>query len=141
MRSYLRRSAVLCPVIFFLMANAWPAQPATKVAIAVAVLQLDSEGTRYRTTTTELHASDGQDTSLRIGDGPGMNLIVRPLVHSAEEVTLHVEVQIHSILTSVGISRPIINERDIRTQEGEVYILPVRDGILIALTPKTALLH
>jgi len=70
-----------------------------------------------------------------------MNLIVRPLVHSAEEVTLHVEVQIHSILTSVGISRPIINERDIRTQEGEVYILPVRDGILIALTPKTALLH
>ena len=141
MRRYLRRSAVFCPVIFFLIANAWPAQPAAPVTIAVTVLQLDSEGTRYRTTTAELHALDGQDASLTIGNDPGVNLIVRPHVHSAEEVTLHVEVDVHNILSSVGISRPIINERDIRTQEGEVYILPVRGGILIALAPKIALLH
>ena len=141
MRRYLRRSAVFCPVIFFLVASALRAQPTAKVAIAVTVLQVDSVGGRYITTTKELHAFDGQDTSVKIGGDPGMNVIVRPHVHSAEEVTLHVEVVVHNILSSVGISRPIINERDIRMQEGEVYILPVRGGIFIALTPKIALLH
>jgi hypothetical protein len=141
MRRYLRRSAVFYPVIFLLMASALRAQPIARVTIAVAVLQLDSEGARHLTSTTELTAPDGQDTSLKIGGDVGVNLIVRPHVHSAEEVTLHVEVDVHNILSSVGISRPIINERDIRVQEGEVYILPVRGGILIALAPKIALLH
>jgi hypothetical protein len=123
------------------MSRALPAQPIAKVTIAVAVLQLDSEGARYLASTTELHASDGQDTSLSIGGDTGVNLLIRPHVHSAEEVTLHVEVDVHNILSSVGISRPIVKEADIRMQEGEVYILPVRDRILIALTPKIALLH
>ena len=141
MRRCIRRCVVFYPVIFLSMASALRAQPVAKVTIAVAVLQLDSERARYLTSTTELHASDGQDTRLRIGGDPAMNVIVRPHVHSAEEVTLHVEVDVHNILSSVGISRPIINERDIRMQEGEVYILPVRGGISIALTPKIALLH
>ncbi len=85
----------------------------------MTVLQIDSEGARYQMSTAELHALDGQETSLRIGGNAGVNLLIRPHV----------------------ISRPIVKEVDIRMQEGEVYILPVHDRILIALTPKIALLH
>lgn len=60
----------------------------------------------------------------------GVNVIITPQVHSADEVTLHVEVTVSSVQNYVnlgGISQPVIGQRsntaDLRLKEGEVNIL------------------
>ncbi len=111
------------------------------------------------TNSPQLRASDGQKASLKIGErypyatgsfqpgvgtvgvSPlvstqfnyadiGVNVEITPQVHSAEELTLHVEVEVSNIAGNVslgGISQPIIgqnkNTADIRMREGEVNIL------------------
>lgn len=60
----------------------------------------------------------------------GVNLKIVPQVHSASEVTLHVEVDISSVAQYInlgGLSQPVIgqnkNTADLRMREGEVNIL------------------
>ena len=60
----------------------------------------------------------------------GVNLEMTPQVHSVDELTLHVEVEVSSVQRYVdlgGISQPIIGQRknvaDIRLHEGEVNIM------------------
>ncbi|MEQ1945675.1 MAG: cohesin domain-containing protein [Bryobacteraceae bacterium] len=103
----------------------------------------------------QVRASDGQKVSLKIGNripyatgsfqtntaaalvstqfnyaDVGVNVDMTPQVHSADEVTLHVEVTVSSVqqYVSIGsISQPVIGQRaniaDIRLREGEVNIL------------------
>lgn len=103
----------------------------------------------------QLRASDGQKVSLKIGDripyatgsfqtntaaalvstqfnyaDVGVNVDITPQVHSADEVTLHVEVTVSSVVERIsigGIEQPVIGQRssiaDIRLREGEVNIL------------------
>ena len=103
----------------------------------------------------QVRASDGQKVSLKIGSrypyatgsfqtntaaalvstqfnyaDVGVNVDMTPQVHSADEVTLHVEVTVSSITGTVAIGdikQPIIGQRaniaDIRLREGEVNIL------------------
>ena len=60
----------------------------------------------------------------------GVNVDMTPQVHSADEVTLHIEVTVSSVQSYVnlgGISQPVIGQRsntaDIRLHEGEVNIM------------------
>ncbi len=60
----------------------------------------------------------------------GVSVDMTPQVHSADEVTLHLEVTVSSVQQYIsigGISQPVIGQRtntaDIRLREGEVYIL------------------
>ncbi len=60
----------------------------------------------------------------------GVNIDMTPQVHSADEVTLHIEVTVSSVQQYVqigGISQPVIGQQaniaDIRLREGEVNIL------------------
>lgn len=60
----------------------------------------------------------------------GVNVLIQPQVHSDSEVTLHVEVDVSSVVEYEnlgGISQPVIgqnkNTADIRLREGEVTIL------------------
>ena len=60
----------------------------------------------------------------------GVNVDMTPQVHSADEVTLHIEVTVSSVqqYVSIGsISQPVIGQQaniaDIRLREGEVNIL------------------
>ncbi len=60
----------------------------------------------------------------------GVNLEITPQVHSAEELSMHVEVEVSSVQQYVdigGVSQPIIGQRkniaDIRLREGEINIL------------------
>jgi general secretion pathway protein D len=103
----------------------------------------------------QVRASDGQKVSLKIGDripyatgsfqtntaaalvstqfnyaDVGVNIDLTPQVHSADEVTLHVEVTVSSVTDYVligDIKQPVIGQRsniaDIRLREGEVNIL------------------
>jgi general secretion pathway protein D len=103
----------------------------------------------------QVRASDGQKVTLKIGDripyatgsfqtntaaalvstqfnyaDVGVNVDMTPQVHSADEVTLHVEVTVSSVQQYVNIgdiSQPVIGQRsniaDIRLRDGEVNIL------------------
>ena len=103
----------------------------------------------------QVRASDGQKVTLKIGNripyatgsfqtntasalvstqfnyaDVGVNVDLTPQVHSADEVTLHVEVTVSSVQQYIdigGISQPVIGQRsnvaDIRLREGEVNIL------------------
>jgi general secretion pathway protein D len=60
----------------------------------------------------------------------GVNLEITPQVHSTEEVTLHIEVEVSSVAQYInlgGIQQPVIgqnkNVADLRLREGEVNIL------------------
>jgi general secretion pathway protein D len=107
----------------------------------------------------QVRASDGMKVSLRLGDkipyatgsfqpgvgsvgvsplvstqfnfaDVGVNVDMTPQVHSQDEVTLHIEVEISTVRDRIdigGVSQPIIGQRksvaDIRLKEGEVNIL------------------
>lgn len=103
----------------------------------------------------QVRASDGQKVSLKIGNripyatgsfqtntaaalvstqfnyaDVGVNVDLTPQVHSADEVTLHIEVTVSSVQEYVkigDISQPVIGQRaniaDIRLREGEINIL------------------
>ena len=103
----------------------------------------------------QVRASDGQKVTLKIGNripyatgsfqtntaaalvstqfnyaDVGVNIDMTPQVHSADEVTLHIEVTVSSVQQYInigGISQPVIGQRsniaDIRLREGEVNIL------------------
>jgi general secretion pathway protein D len=107
----------------------------------------------------QLRASDGQKATLNIGNripyatgsfqpgvgtvgvsplvstqfqfiDTGVTLEITPQVHSSEELTLHVEVNVSSVSQYVnlgGLSQPVIGQNkssaDIRLREGEVNIL------------------
>ena len=107
----------------------------------------------------EVRASDGQKVSLKIGDKvpyatgsfqpgigtvgvsplvstqfqfaeTGVNLELTPHVHGAEEVTMHISVDISNVSRTVtigGLDQPVIsqrkNEADIRLRDGEVSLL------------------
>jgi general secretion pathway protein D len=107
----------------------------------------------------QVRASDGQKASLKIGSripyatgsfqpgvgtvgvsplvstqfnyaDVGVNLEITPQVHSADELTLHLEVEVSSVAQYIdlgGIQQPVIgqnkNVADIRLREGEVNIL------------------
>ncbi len=107
----------------------------------------------------ELRVSDGQKATLKIGEkypyatgsfqpgvgtvgvsplvstqfqfvDVGTNVEITPHVHGDAEVTLHVSIDISSILTTLnlgGLSQPVIgqkkNEADIRLKDGEVSLL------------------
>jgi general secretion pathway protein D len=109
--------------------------------------------------TPQIRASDGQKATLNIGDrvpyatgsfqpgvgtvgvsplvqtqfnfvDTGVNVEITPYVHSGEEVTLHVDVNVSTIRDRIdlgGVSQPIIGQRkavaDIRLRDGEVTIL------------------
>lgn len=60
----------------------------------------------------------------------GVNVDITPKIHGAEEVSLHIEVEISSVVDRVdlgGISQPIIGQRkvihDIRIRQGEVNLI------------------
>ncbi len=110
-------------------------------------------------TPPQIRASDGQKAQLNIGDripyatgsfqpgvgsvgvsplvqtqfnfvDTGVNVDITPYVHSAEEVTLHVDINVSTVRDRIdlgGVSQPIIGQRkavaDIRLREGEVSIL------------------
>ncbi len=103
----------------------------------------------------QVRASDGQKVTLKIGNripyatgsfqtntaaalvstqfnyaDVGVNIDMTPQVHSADEVTLHIEVTVSSVqqyVTIGSISQPVIGQQaniaDIRLREGEVNIL------------------
>jgi general secretion pathway protein D len=107
----------------------------------------------------QVRASDGQKVSLKIGNripyatgsfqpgvgtvgvsplvstqfnyaDVGVNLEITAQVHSTDELTLHVEVEVSSVQQYInlgGISQPVIGQRksvgDLRLREGEVNIL------------------
>jgi general secretion pathway protein D len=107
----------------------------------------------------QIRASDGQKAQLNIGDripyatgsfqpgvgsvgvsplvqtqfnfvDTGVNVDITPYVHSADEVTLHVDINVSTVRDRIdlgGVSQPIIGQRkavaDIRLREGEVSIL------------------
>jgi general secretion pathway protein D len=114
----------------------------------------------------QVRASDGMKVSLRLGDripfatgsfqpglgGVGVNPLVStqfnfadvgvnvdltPQVHSADELTIHVEVEVSTVRDRIdigGVSQPIIGQRksvaDIRLKEGEVNILGGLSGAI-----------
>jgi hypothetical protein len=117
MPSYLRGVVAFSPVILLMAGSRLDAQPPTKVTIDMTVMRAG-----YRITTTKIHATDGENASLRLGAGP-LNMMVRPHVRSAEAVTLHVEVELQNDLSWRGISQPIVNEVDIPLRVGVVHIL------------------
>jgi general secretion pathway protein D len=107
----------------------------------------------------QLRASDGQKAELKIGErypyatgsfqpgvgtvgvsplvstqfnyaDVGVNIVITPQVHSAKEVTLHIDVEVSNIASTLnlgGISQPIIaqskNSAEVRLRDGEVNIL------------------
>ncbi len=107
----------------------------------------------------QVRSSDGMKVSLRIGDkipyatgsfqpgvgsvgvSPlvstqfnfaevGVNVDMTPQVHSADEVTLHVEIEVSTVRDYVnlgGLSQPVIGQRknlaDIRLRDGELTVL------------------
>ncbi len=103
----------------------------------------------------QVRASDGQKVTLKIGSripyatgsfqtntasalvstqfnyaDVGVNIDMTPQVHSADELTLHIEVTVSSVQQYVsigGIQQPVIGQQaniaDIRLREGEVNIL------------------
>jgi general secretion pathway protein D len=107
----------------------------------------------------QLRASDGQKATLKIGNripyatgsfqpgvgtvgvsplvstqfqyaDVGVNVEITPQVHSSDEVTLHIDVEVSSVSQYVnlgGISQPVIgqnkNQADVRLRDGEVNIL------------------
>lgn len=125
-----------------------------------AILNLMMTDNRTKVVNSpQLRASDGQKASLKIGErypyatgsfqpgvgavgvSPlvstqfnyadiGVNVEITPHVHSAEDLTLHVKVEISNIASNVnlgGIPQPVIgqnlNEADIRMHSGEVNIM------------------
>ena len=112
----------------------------------------------------QVRASDGMKVTLKIGDrfpiatgsfqsgvgtvggapyaqtqfqftDVGVKVEITPQVHSADEVTLHVNFEVSSVRNTVnigGVQQPIIgqrtNEADIRLREGEVNILAGLDS-------------
>lgn len=125
---------------------------------ALLHLMMTDSKTKIRN-SPQLRSSDGQKASLKIGDripyatgsfqpgvgtvgvSPlvstqfnfaevGVNVDITPQVHSPQELTLHVEVEVSSVRSYVdlgGISQPVIGQRkntaDLRLREGEVTIL------------------
>lgn len=125
---------------------------------ALLNMMLTDSKTRIRN-SPQLRASDGQKATLKIGDripyatgsfqpgvgtvgvSPlvstqfnfaevGVNVDITPQVHSPQELTLRVELEVSSVRSYVdlgGISQPVIGQRkntaDIRLREGEVTIL------------------
>jgi general secretion pathway protein D len=113
----------------------------------------------------QVRASDGMKVSLKVGDrvpiatgsfqsgvgtvggapyaqtqfqftDVGIKVEITPQVHSSEEVTLHVSLEVSTVrsYTNVGgVQQPIIGQRtyeaDIRSREGETNILAGLDGI------------
>ncbi len=111
------------------------------------------------TNSPQLRASDGMKAELKIGErypyatgsfqpgvgtvgvsplvstqfnyaDVGVNIVITPQVHSTKEVTLHIEVEVSNIASTInlgGISQPIIaqnkNSADVRLRDGEVNIL------------------
>jgi general secretion pathway protein D len=107
----------------------------------------------------QLRASDGQKAELKIGErypyatgsfqpgvgtvgvsplvstqfnyaDVGVNIVITPQVHNAKEVTLHIDVEVSNIASTLnlgGISQPIIaqnkNSAEVRLRDGEVNIL------------------
>jgi general secretion pathway protein D len=121
-----------------------------------ALLQAMLTDTRTKVLNNpQVRASDGQKVTLKIGDripyatgsfqtntaaalvstqfnyaDVGVNIDMTPQVHSADEVTLHIEVTVSSVTQYIKIgdlSQPVIGQRsniaDIRLREGEVNIL------------------
>jgi general secretion pathway protein D len=112
----------------------------------------------------QVRASDGMKVTLKIGDrfpiatgsfqsgvgtvggapyaqtqfqftDVGVKVEITPQVHSADEVTLHVNFEVSSVRNTVnigGVQQPIIgqrtNEADIRLREGEINILAGLDS-------------
>jgi general secretion pathway protein D len=113
----------------------------------------------------QVRASDGMKVSLKVGDrvpiatgsfqsgvgtvggapyaqtqfqftDVGIKVEITPQVHSAEEVTLHVSMEVSTVRNYVdvgGVKQPVIGQRtyeaDIRSREGETNILAGLDGI------------
>ena len=111
------------------------------------------------TNSPQLRASDGMKAELKIGErypyatgsfqpgvgtvgvsplvstqfnyaDVGVNIVITPQVHSTKEVTLHIEVEVSNIASTInlgGISQPIIAQNkssaDVRLRDGEVNIL------------------
>lgn len=125
-----------------------------------AMLNLMMTDTKTKVVNSpQLRCSDGQKASIKIGErypyatgsfqpgvgtvgvSPlvstqfnfadiGVNVEITPQVHSADDLTLHVKVEISDIASTVslgGISQPVIgqnlNEADIRMRSGEVNIM------------------
>jgi general secretion pathway protein D len=121
-----------------------------------------SDNTTKILNSPQVRASDGQKVSLKIGDripyatgsfqpgvgtvgtSPlvstqfnfaevGVNVDITPQVHSNQEISMHIEVEVSSVkqyLTiggSGGLSQPVIGQRkenaDIRLREGEINII------------------
>jgi len=112
----------------------------------------------------QVRASDGMKVSLKVGDrvpiatgsfqsgvgtvggapyaqtqfqftDVGVKVEITPQVHSADEVTLHVNFEVSNVRNYInigGVQQPVIgqrtNEADIRLREGEVNILAGLDG-------------
>ena len=60
----------------------------------------------------------------------GVNVDITPKIHGADEVTLHIELEISNVKERIdigGISQPVVGQRrvihDIRLREGEVNLL------------------
>ncbi|MCU1336648.1 MAG: type and secretion system protein [Bryobacterales bacterium] len=112
----------------------------------------------------QVRASDGMKVSLKVGDrvpiatgsfqsgvgtvggapyaqtqfqftDVGVKVEITPQVHSADEVTLHVNFEVSNVRNYInigGVQQPVIgqrtNEADIRLREGEINILAGLDG-------------
>jgi general secretion pathway protein D len=130
----------------------------TTLPNALLNLMLTDTSTKVRQ-QPQIRASDGQKAQLNIGDripyatgsfqpgvgtvgvsplvqtqfnfvDTGVNVDITPFVHSAEELTLHIEINVSTVRDRIdigGVSQPIIGQRkstaDIRLREGEVNIL------------------
>ena len=135
-------------------ANNW----STSLPGAILNLMMTDNRTKV-VNSPQLRASDGQKAALKIGErypyatgsfqpgvgavgvSPlvstqfnyadiGVNVEITPQVHSADDLTLHVKVEISNIASNVnlgGIPQPVIgqnlNEADIRMHSGEVNIM------------------
>ncbi len=67
----------------------------------------------------------------------GVNVSVTPKIHSAEEVSMHVEIEVSNIRDKVnvgGLEQPVIGQRkvtqDIRVREGEATIIGGLTGLI-----------
>lgn len=115
---------------------------ATKVLQAPQVRTLDNQKATLKIGQRYPIASGGfQPLFGQVGGGSqlysnfqfqdvGVNMDILPKVHNAEEVSLHIEMDVSAVGATLdigGISQPIINQRrvahDIRLREGEVSLL------------------
>jgi Flp pilus assembly secretin CpaC len=164
MEKYLRALAVFCMVIF-LAGSVLEAQPNRDVIVGVMVIRVNSERVEYLAATMarastaedlllavladsstkisrlqEVHASDGQKVTLRIGEGhpdiagsfqpgtvgvsplrsmrsqlaeTGANFQLIPHVHAMEDVRISVSVEVSNVagLNLSGLNQPLIAQR------------------------------